>query len=178
LLRRMTALIGTVVASAALLLAGQSPAAAWTDYVSASTTYYTHGGSLFIYADAQGNNWGCSGLGLLMDCADGQNVYGMVSADNTSPDAVQVQTSISFSGVALSVGLPAGAGGSASGTTCTQPAFSSGGSFVSATSYGVQCHAQTVATVTGMTLWVNGWGRWGCCWYGGSASGFLDMYPR
>lgn len=178
MLRRIIALVSAVLASVTLVLVGtQSTAIAWTAEVSTSTYYYTHAGRLYIYGRALGHNWGCSAFGLAMDCADGQDLYALATAYDTYPDAMQVQTSISFSGQGLSVGIPANVGGSVSGWTCTQPAFSSGGTFVSVTTNGVVCHAQTPLVVTGMTLWVTGWGRWGCCWYGASTSGFLDMYP-
>jgi hypothetical protein len=178
--RRLLALVISVLVGAGLVpLIVASPAAAWTDYVSASKTYPTHSGYLYLYADAEGHNWGCSALGLAMDCADGQNVYGSVSyLGNSRPSVVQVQVQIAFSGSGLSVGIPPNGSGSAAGNTCSLPVFQNNGTFVSTTTNGVVCHAQTVLAITGMTLWVFGWGKWGSAWYGTSASGFLDMYPR
>ena len=97
--RRLLAFLATILTGAAVMpLVIQSPAEAWSQYISTSIQYYTHGGRLYIYADGLAVNWGCSGGGLVMDCAEGQNVYQTVQALDTYTDVVQVQSAVSFSG--------------------------------------------------------------------------------
>lgn len=176
--RLLVTAVAAVIATTGTALVGQAPARAWTKTVSAQRYYPTHGGTLYIYTDGQGHNWGCSGGGLVMDCADGQNVYASASASTSPrPAQVMVQSQVSFSGSALSVGVPPNAGWSGYGVTCTSPAFTSRGTFVSAYTSGPVCHAQTFLAITGMTLKATGWGQWGGAWDGATTSAFLDMYP-
>ncbi len=179
--RFLAVAIAVIFATAGTTLIAQTPAQAWTQSVWSHTYYSTHGGTLYIYVDGEGHNWGCSAFGLAMDCADGQNVYASASfSDNvypyTYPSQSMVQASVSFSGQALSVGA-LGAYTQPYGTTCVSPTFISSGSFVSATTNGVVCHTQTVLSISGMTLSASGYGQWGGAWYGSSTSVFLDMYP-
>lgn len=177
MLRRVMATIATLMAVATSVVVLQSPASAWQQSMFTSTQYYTHGGRLYFYGGALGVNWGCSGGGLVMDCADAKNLYGYLNAIDTVPDQVYLQTWTSFSGSALSVGIPPGGSGSPSGWTCYQPRYDALGTWLSFNLNGVQCHAQTYLAITGLTLWARGEARWGPSFDGTNISTFLSMYP-